>query len=279
MLLSPSEHDHLQNQPRLVDTHAHLDDKRLRDDLDHVLLRSAQSGVTQIVAIATTAENSHHVINLAQNYQGVFAAVGIHPNEAQAATDSDWTQVLSLSQIPQVVAIGETGLDRYWKDTPFDLQLEWLERHVELARDRDLPLVIHCRDAQKDLIEFFSRQPQPIRGVMHSFTGTWADALIFLEMGFHLSFAGMLTFTNKALDSLREAAARAPVDRILVETDSPYLSPHPFRGKLNEPARTAITAQALAELRGISLAELARITTANARQLFRLPPDQTLNAD
>ena len=137
-------------------------------------------------------------------------------------------------------------------------------------------MVIHCRDCQRDLIEQMKALGRPVRGVQHSFTGTWDDARAFLDLGLHLSFAGMLTYTNKSLDALRDVAARVPLDRILVETDSPYLSPHPFRGQTNEPARVALTAQRLAEIRGLPAEELARITTDNARSLFRLPSDETL---
>ena len=150
---------------------------------------------------------------------------------------------------PRVVAIGETGLDRYWDRTPFAEQQAWFDRHLALAHDHDLPIVIHCRDCQNDIIQQLQQLGRPIRGVMHSFTGSWDDAKAYLDLGLHLSFAGMITFTNKALDALRDVAARMPLDRLLVETDSPYLTPHPFRGKMNEPARVAVTAAKLAEVR------------------------------
>ena len=167
-------------------------------------------------------------------------------------------------------------MDRYWKRTPFEQQQDWFERHLRLAQENDLPVVIHCRDCQRDIIEQLREFRRPVQGVMHAFTGTWDDAQAFLELGLHLSFAGMVTFTNKRLDSLREVAARVPVDRILVETDSPYLSPHPVRGQTNEPARVNLTALKLAEIRGLLPGEIAQVSTANARGLFRLPSDETL---
>jgi TatD DNase family protein len=170
-----------------------------------------------------------------------------------------------------VVALGESGLDRYWDRVPLPLQREWFDRHLALSRETGLPVVIHCRESERDIIEQLSRSNPPIHGVLHSFSGCWDDAAAFLELGLYLSFAGMLTFKNKSLDALREVAERAPLDRILVETDSPYLSPHPHRGETNEPARVAITAARLAEVRGLSLSELAQATTANARRLFNLP--------
>ena len=167
-------------------------------------------------------------------------------------------------------------MDRYWDRTPFPEQQEWFDRHLRLAHEHDLPIVIHCRDCQRDIIEQLRRLNRPVRGVMHAFTGTWDEAQAYLELGLHLSFAGMVTFTNKSLDALRDVAARVPLDRLLVETDSPYLSPHPCRGQTNEPARVALTAARLAEIRGLSPADFAQITTTNARSLFRLPDDVTL---
>lgn len=259
----------------LVDTHAHLDDRRLRGDWDNVLARAKAAGVVQMIAIGTTAADSRDVLALAQSHPGIFAAVGIHPNEAAGATDDDWATILDLAGRPEVVAIGETGLDRYWDKTPFDVQREWFARHLDLAHRLDRPVVIHGRDCASDLIDQLRSLGRPVAGVQHSFTGTWDDARAFLDLGLHLSFAGMVTYTNKSLDALRDVAARVPLDRLLVETDSPYLSPHPFRGKTNEPARVAITARRLAEIRRLPPEEFARITTENARRLFRLPDDLT----
>jgi TatD DNase family protein len=274
--LRPGVSPNLESTPALVDTHAHLDDRRLRADLDGVLERARQSGVAQIIAIGTTAASSAGVLELAGAHRGVFAAVGIHPNDAAESGESDWPAITLLAARPGVVAIGETGLDRYWHHTPFLQQQEWFDRHLALAYQHGLPVVIHSRDCMHDIIEQLRRLGRPIQGVMHSFTGTWDDAQAVLDLGLHISFAGMVTFANKALDSLREVAARVPEDRLLTETDSPYLSPHPFRGKPNEPARVALTAGKLAEIRGISPTALANITTANARRLFRLPGDETL---
>jgi TatD DNase family protein len=260
----------------LVDSHAHLEDPRLRRDWDAVLDRARGAGVVWIIAIGTTASDSATVLELARSHPGIFAAVGIHPNDAAAAGPDDWPRIVELAGQPGVVAIGETGLDRYWDRTPFAIQQEWFDRHLELAHRLDLPVVIHCRDSQGELIEQLRGLGRPVRGVQHSFTGSWDEARAFLDLGLHLSFAGMLTYTNKSLDPLRDVAARVPLDRILVETDSPYLSPHPYRGQTNEPARVVLTARRLAEVRGIPPEELARITTENARRLFHLPAGETL---
>jgi TatD DNase family protein len=260
----------------LVDTHAHLDDNRLHADIKAVLNRAQEAGVGQVISMGTTAATSATAVELAQVHRGVFAAVGIHPNDAADVGRHDWPHIAELVKSLGVVAVGETGLDRYWNRTPFLEQQEWFDRHLALAHERDLPVVIHSRDCQADIIQQLERQNRPIAGVMHAFTGTWDDAQAYLELGLHLSFAGTVTFTNKSLDSLRAVAARVPEDRLLVETDSPYLSPHPCRGKMNEPARVVLTATRLAEVRGLSFADLTRITTLNARSLFRLPADATL---
>jgi TatD DNase family protein len=254
-------------------------DPRFKNDLEGVLSRAVAAGVVQIVAIGSTAETSAQAVELTQTHRGLFAAVGIHPNDAAEAGHDDWATVTNLVRQPGVVAVGETGLDRYWKRTPFSQQQEWFDRHLGLALERDLPVVIHCRDCQADIIQQLQGLHRSVRGIMHAFTGTWEDAEVYLELGLHLSLAGMVTFTNKNLDALRDVAARAPLDRLLVETDSPYLSPHPWRGQTNEPARVALTAARIAEVRGLSAAEFAQITTSNARALFRLDAGRTLNPD
>ena len=265
----------------LVDTHAHLDDRRLRPNLPDLLDRACAAGVCQIIAIGTTAATSADCARLAASYRGLFAAVGVHPNEAAEASEDDWRSITELVEQPGVVAVGETGLDRYWDRTPFELQQQWFDRHLVLAHQRNLSIVIHSRDCMREIIDQMQshtrRLGSSMRGVMHSFTGSWEDAEACLELGLHVSFAGMVTFTNKTLDPLRDVAARVPLDRLLVETDSPYLSPHPHRGRTNEPGHVAFTAARLAEIRGLSLAQFAQITTANARKLFGLPDDRILS--
>jgi TatD DNase family protein len=256
----------------LVDTHAHLAEGKLLADLEGVTDRAHAAGVARIVVVGTTAADSQVAVDLAGRFPFLHPTVGIHPNHAAEAQEEDWERVVTLASHPGVVGIGETGLDRHWDFTPFALQQNYFGRHLDLAIELDLPVVIHCRESADEILSQLEALGRPIKGVLHSFTGDTALAARFLGLGLHLSFAGMLTFANKTLDPLREAAATAPLDRILVETDSPYLSPAPFRGKPNEPARVALVAAKLAELRGISIEELAAATTQNARTLFRLPP-------
>lgn len=262
----------------LIDTHAHLDDARLRPELGEILGRARRAGVVQVVAIGTTAADSADVVAIAGEHPGVFAAVGFQPNNVVDAIDGDWERIVELASAPRVVALGETGLDRHWDRTRFPLQQEWFQRHIDLARERDLPLVIHCRECEADVAAQLAASGGPVRGVLHSFTGTPEQAETFLALGLHISFAGMLTFANKGLEALREAAAAVPLDRLLVETDSPYLAPHPLRGRGNEPAFVTWTARKLAELRGIPERDLALAVTANARSLFRLPESEALAA-
>ncbi len=254
----------------LVDTHAHLDDPKIRDRLTEILRSAWVAGVSQVVAVGTTAEESLSVVRLARAHPGVYAAVGIHPNEAGEARPDDWAIIEKLAGEVGVVALGETGLDRHWARTPFEVQCEYFNRHLELSARLGLPVIIHSRDCHPDVVEQLRGLSRSVRGVLHSFTGNRTEVEQLLDLGLHISFAGMLTFSNKSLDPLREAAASVPLDRLLVETDSPYLSPHPFRGRCNEPSRVTWTAQRLAEIRGLSPLELSEITSLNARRLFAL---------
>jgi TatD DNase family protein len=254
----------------LFDTHAHLDDDQLAADVAGVVERAAAAGVTRILAVGTTASSSRNCLNYATQFPGVWSSAGIHPNHAAEAVAGDWDEIVSLSREPRVVALGETGLDLYWKDTPLALQQDYFDRHIRLSQESSLPLVIHLRETAAEILAMLREAAQrgPLTGVMHSFTGTADQAAQFLDLGLHISFAGMLTF--KKSDDLRAVAASLPAERLLVETDSPYLSPEPFRGKRpNEPARVAHTAECLANVRGLALEDLARQTTANALALFR----------
>ncbi len=260
----------------LIDTHAHLKDRRLHGDLTGVIQRARAAGLVHIIAIGTTAADSTAVIDIACNYHGIFAAVGVQPNHVAETQSGDWSRIVELAARPRVVAIGETGLDRYWDRTPFPQQQDWFDRHLTLAQDLGLPVVIHCRNCEADIIVQLGRLRRPVHGVLHSFTGTAEHAAAFLELGLHISFAGMVTFSNKTLDPLRAAASVIPIDRLLVETDSPYLSPQPVRGRPNQPSHLSWTAQFLAQILGLPPADFARLTTANARRLFNIPENDTL---
>jgi TatD DNase family protein len=253
----------------LVDTHAHLDQEEFNDDRDAVIARAHAAGVEAIVAIGTTALSSELTVELAMRHAGVFAAVGIQPNYTAQAEPGDWERVVSLVGRPNVVAIGETGLDRHWSYSPFEVQQDYFDRHLRLAQDRGLPFVVHTRESDADVLAMLreAHRSGPLAGVMHSFSGTAETAAECLELGLYISFAGMVTF--KKSEALRAVAVTIPDNRILIETDSPYLAPHPLRGKRNEPANVAHTAACLAEARGVSLEKFSQQTTTNARALFR----------
>jgi TatD DNase family protein len=253
----------------LIDTHAHLDDERFRDDLPAVLARAAAAGVTRVVTVATTAASSRASVALAAEHPLLVATVGVQPNEVARAAPGDWDEVCGLVARPRVVAVGETGLDRHWHDTPFAMQEDFFARHLDLARRHGLPAVIHCREAEADVVRMLRADYERhgrVGGVMHSFTGDAGTAGECLAMGLFISFAGMVTFKNA--QALRDVARQVPRDRLLAETDSPYLAPVPVRGRRNEPAYVVHTAACLAEVHGLAPAEMALQLTQNARALF-----------
>jgi TatD DNase family protein len=255
----------------LFDTHTHLDQEEFDDCRDAVVERAVASGVELIIAVGTTAEASRKCVEVAARYPSVYAAVGLQPNYIAQGSPDDWAAIEELSTARRVVALGETGLDRHWDYTPFEMQQEYFQRHIALARRRGLPFIVHMRDCDAEIVEALrlAAEGGALRGVMHSFTGDAAMAAECVALGLHISFAGMVTY--KKSQALRECAATIPADRLLVETDCPYLSPEPVRSKrLNEPAHVRHTAERLAEVRGVTLEELAAQTTANARALFRI---------
>lgn len=255
----------------LFDTHAHLEDEQLFPILEQVLEDASSAGLVGITAIGTTAMTSQKCSQLAQDYRQIHAAVGIHPNHCQDATESDWQEILALSVRSDVVAIGETGLDRYWDYCPIENQRRWFARHIELSFETKKPLVIHMRECESDILAMLDEHQRGGRviGIMHSFAGSWETAKHCLELGMYISFAGMVTF--KKSEELRKIAARIPDDRILIETDAPYLTPHPYRSKRpNQPAMVCHTAACLADVRGVDLDSFSVLTTANAKRVFRL---------
>jgi TatD DNase family protein len=256
----------------LLDTHAHLYDDRFANDLPKVLARAAAAGVVGIVTLGIDLASSRTSVGQAGSFPILRAAVGLQPNSVHEAAPGDWDAIAALAEHPLVAAVGETGLDRYWDRAPFPLQEDYFDRHLELAHRLKKPVCIHCRDAESDVERMLRVQFDrhgPIRGVMHSYCGDAAHAERFVAMGLHVSFAGMLTYKTGA--SIRAVAQTIPVDRLLVETDAPYLAPVPVRGKRNEPAFVVHTAACLAEIRGSSPEAVEQLTTENARRLFEWP--------
>ena len=261
------------------DTHAHLDEQEFDADRGEVIARARQAGVEAIVCPAVSADSAEAVVRIAEEHD-LFAAVGIHPNSTAEVAPGDWDRVIALVGHPRVVALGETGLDRYRDFAPLGLQQEYLDRHLRLAQDRDLPVILHCRDAAAELMPMLraAAAQGPLRGVMHAFSGDAALAAECLALGLYISFAGNVTYSNKKFEPLRAAVPSLPDDRLLIETDSPYLVPQIFRGKehRNEPAHVVHTAAVLARLRGVPVNRLAALTTANARRLFRRSAERVL---
>jgi len=255
----------------LVDTHAHLEEESFDGDLGSVLDRARLAGVVAVVSLGTTLDSSRHMVELAHRHPALHAAVGVHPNYTAPATDADWLGICQLAQDPRVVAIGETGLDLYWKTVPLANQVSWFERHLDLSRQTGKPVSIHCREAEAEVVAELRRAATqgPLRGVMHSFAGSPETAAACLELGLHISFSGIATY--KKSGPLRELIHTIPRDRLLVETDAPYLPPQPVRGKRNEPAFVQMTAEVIAAELGLPLNEFATLTTRNACALFRRP--------
>ncbi|MFM9058956.1 MAG: TatD family hydrolase [Planctomycetaceae bacterium] len=255
----------------LFDSHCHLDPMRFGADLPDVLARARAAGVTGLAVIGTRAADSEAAADLAAREPGLVAAAGLHPNDVAEVGPDEWDRIETLVASGRVAAVGETGLDWYRTTAPPDLQREFFDRHLRLAQRHGLPVVIHTRESTRDVLDMLRAAAVrgPLAAVLHSVTGTAAEAAEALDLGCHLGFAGMVTFRSSA--ALREVAKTVPLERLLVETDSPFLSPEPLRGRRNEPANVVHTARCLALARGEPLEPLealAAATTANARRVF-----------
>jgi len=253
----------------LIDTHMHLHLEHFAEDRAAALDRARLAGVARMVEIGYDLESSRAAVRLAEAHEQVYAAVGIQPHYAVEADASWLAEIGRLATSRKVVAIGEIGLDYYHDRAPHDRQERLFCEQLGLARELGLPVVIHSRDAHADTVRILGDAARGQPGIMHSFSGDWAYAEACLEVGFMLSFSGPITFAKAA--ALHEVARRAPLGRILTETDSPYLSPHPLRGRRNEPANVRLVAERLAELRDMPLADLADAVWSNANMIFRLP--------
>jgi TatD DNase family protein len=254
-----------------VDSHAHLDVPQYDADRAEVIDRARTAGIDTMLEICGSdiAKGSLDVgIKLAEEHSFIYAAVGVHPHEASLYDEALERKLIEMSGHEKVVGWGEIGLDYYYDNSPRDVQCKVFRRQVELGRKCDLPLIIHTRDAEEDTIAILRDASHDYRGVIHCFTGTQGLAESAIRMGFYISFSGVLTF--KTAGDLREVARNTPLDKILIETDCPYLAPVPHRGKRNEPAFVKETAAKLAEIKGASIDEIARITSANFKRLFRL---------
>ncbi|MFN3656324.1 MAG: TatD family hydrolase [Pseudolabrys sp.] len=256
----------------LVDSHCHLDFPDFAAELDAVVARARAAGVGRMVSISTRVKKHAQILAIAEKYADVFCSVGTHPHHAAEEPEIDAATLVAVAQHPKVVAIGEAGLDYHYDKSPRDAQAKSFRQHIEAARQTGLPLVIHAREADADMAAILREEAKhgPFKAVLHCYTGGRELAFTAVELGHYIGFTGILTFKNSG--DLRDIARALPADRILVETDAPYLAPVPYRGKRCEPAYVAETARMLAETRGVSRETIARETTENFFRLFSKVP-------
>lgn len=251
----------------LFDTHAHLNATQFSEDVDQVIERARAEGVSHIVVVGFDRPTIQRAMELAEEYPFIYAAVGWHPVDAIHMTDEDLVMIERLAAHPKVVALGEMGLDYYWDQSPKDVQKEVFRKQIRLAKKVKLPIIIHNRDATADIVDILREErAEEVGGVMHCFSGSIEVARQCIDMNFYISFGGPVTFKNAKKP--KEVAKEIPLDRLLIETDCPYLTPHPFRGKRNEPSYVKYIAEAIAELKGLSFEEVAQKTSDNAKRLF-----------
>lgn len=251
----------------LFDTHAHLNATQFNEDVEQVIERARAEGVSHIVVVGFDRPTIQRAMELAEQYSFIYAAVGWHPVDAIHMTDEDLIMIERLAAHPKVVALGEMGLDYYWDQSPKEVQKEVFRKQIRLAKKVKLPIIIHNRDATADIVHILQEEhAEEVGGVMHCFSGSIEVARQCIDMNFYISFGGPVTFKNAKKP--KEVAKEIPLDRLLIETDCPYLTPHPFRGKRNEPSYVKYVAEAIAELKGISFEEVAQKTSDNAKRLF-----------
>jgi TatD DNase family protein len=260
-----------QNSLGLIDSHAHIQGKEYTGEVDAVIGRAREAGVEQIIVVGGAGDMSSNTaaVALAESWPNLYATVGMHPHDAKDVGEEELQQLKELAAHPKVIAVGETGLDYYYNHSPWEVQRRVFAQFIRLASETDLPLVVHERDAAREVAELLRGEGEgKIRGVIHCFTGDYASACAYLDLGFYLSLTGIITFKNA--EPLREVVRKMPLDRIFVETDSPYLTPVPHRGRRNEPAYVRFVAATIANVKGLNIEEVARVTTNNVRALFRI---------
>ncbi|EOD00518.1 TatD family hydrolase [Caldisalinibacter kiritimatiensis] len=251
----------------LIDTHAHLDDKRFDKDRDKLIKSLKENDVDIVINPGADVASSVKAVSLASQYDNIYAAVGVHPHDAKDINEETIELLRSLSKKDKVVAIGEIGLDYHYNNSPRDIQKKWFREQIKLAKEVNLPIIVHDRDAHGDTFDIISDELDGnLTGVLHCYSGSLELAKRYIDMGFYISFAGPVTFKNAKTP--KEVAKKIPLEYILIETDSPYLAPHPHRGKRNEPLYVRYMSAMIAELKGISFEEVARRTSENAKKLF-----------
>jgi TatD DNase family protein len=251
----------------LFDTHVHLNDEQYHEDLQEVIERAQAEGVTNMVVVGFDRKTIQRAMELAEEYPFIYACIGWHPVDAIDMTDEDLRWIEELTNHPKVVAIGEMGLDYHWDKSPKDIQKEVFRKQIRLARKVKLPIVIHNREATADIMEILKEEhAEDVGGIMHCFSGSPEVAKECVKMNFYISLGGPVTFKNAKKP--KEVAAEVPLDKLLIETDCPYLAPHPYRGKRNEPGYVKLVAEEIAAIKGVSFDEVALVTSQNAKKVF-----------
>ncbi|MCU9594319.1 TatD family hydrolase [Caldibacillus thermolactis] len=251
----------------LFDTHAHINADQFAEDLEEVLKRAKDAGVTNIVVVGFDRPTITKAMDLINKYDNIYGCIGWHPVDAIDCREEDLQWIEDLCAHPKIVALGETGLDYHWDKSPKEVQHELFRKQIRLAKKLKLPIMIHNRDATEDCIRILKEEKaEDVGGIMHCFSGDANTALEIINMNFYVSLGGPVTFKNAKLP--KEVAKVVPLDKLLIETDCPYLAPHPFRGKRNEPAYVKLVAEQIAELKGVTFEEIADVTTKNAKKLF-----------
>lgn len=253
----------------IFDSHTHLNAEQFNDDIPETIERAKELGVTKIAVVGFDTPTIEKSLQLSHDYSNIYSIIGWHPTEAGSYTKDIEKKLQEQLTMPKVVALGEIGLDYYWMEDPKEVQAEVFRRQIAIAKEMNLPISIHTREALADTYQILKEEDiRDIGGIMHSFSGDFEWAKRFLDLGMHISFSGVVTF-KKAQD-VQEAATHVPLDRLLVETDAPYLAPVPYRGKRNEPGYTRYTVEKIAELRNLPIEEVALQTWKNAHRLFRI---------
>lgn len=255
-------------KPMIFESHAHFDAEQFDEDRDSLLNSMQENGVGTIVNIGATLKSCTEVVELAEKYPFVYAAVGVHPDEVGELNEETFAHVKAQSQKEKVVAVGEIGLDYYWDNEAHDVQKKWFIRQLELARELDLPVVIHSREAAADTLEVMKEYAKGLRGVIHCFSYSRELAAEYVKMGFYIGIGGVVTFKNAK--KLKEVAEAVPLEKILLETDSPYLAPVPYRGKRNSSLYIPYIAEEIARIKGVTYEEVVAQTERNGKELFRI---------
>lgn len=253
----------------LFDTHVHLNASQFAEDEEEVIKRAQSEGVENMVVVGFDKETIQGAIRIAEKYDFIYASVGWHPVDAIDMKDEDLIWIEKLAGHPKVVALGEMGLDYYWDKSPKDIQKDVFRKQIRLAKKVKLPIIIHNREATQDIVDILKEEgAEEVGGIMHCFSGSIETAKECIAMNFYISFGGPVTFKNAKKP--KEVATELPLEKLLIETDCPYLTPHPYRGKRNEPAYVKLVAEQIAELKGVSFEEVARQTSKNAKKVFKI---------